>query len=76
MIDGQVNIDVYGLENLKCDHCGGIYFADVHVIKIVPKLLVGVKEDQHQILNALRCVECGYVPNGDVFISKPKLRIE
>ncbi len=67
MINGQLNIDLYSLDNLKCDHCGGIYFTDIHVIKIVPKLLIGAKEDQHHVLNALQCVNCKHVPNGHIF---------
>jgi len=75
-MNGSPPINLYEMENLKCDHCGCIYFSDVSVIKTIPKLLVGAKEDQHEVLKALRCVECGYVPNGNVFEVKPKFRID
>jgi hypothetical protein len=66
-IQPQLTINPYELENVKCDLCGGIYFVDVHVIKIVPKIRIGAKEDQHHVLNALQCVNCKHVPNGHIF---------
>lgn len=57
----NLNIKPEDVSQIKCEHCGGMFFKQVVVLNSVPKLLVGAAEDVIIPAPTFRCDDCGGV---------------
>lgn len=54
----NVNIDPLVLDTITCPSCRGNLFSQVHLLKRVPKLMVGSPSDIPLTIPIWRCVSC------------------
>lgn len=65
------SIKIEDLKNVECTKCKGIFFTEVLIVKIIPRLLVpGATADHRQQIAVLRCVDCGHI-EGQELLTKP-----
>ena len=57
----QPRIDLKKQPTIICEECSSKYFQEVVLIKKVPGILVGNKEDSIVPFPTYKCVDCGHV---------------
>lgn len=57
----DVNVDISQLEIIECPSCTGKLFTQVHLLKRVPKIMVGAPQDIPVSIPLWRCTNCGTV---------------
>lgn len=64
MQDLTPKIDLRQCENVKCEKCGGVFFREVLLLKRVPALMTGSREDTNVPFSVTKCDSCGHVNKG------------
>lgn len=64
MQDLTPKIDLRQCDNVKCENCGGIFFREVLLLKRVPALMTGSREDTNVPFSVTKCDSCGHVNKG------------
>lgn len=64
-----VNIDPSMMQTIKCASCNGKLFKQAHLLKRIPKLMVGAPSDVPVAFPVWRCVSCNtvlieFIPDG------------
>jgi uncharacterized Zn finger protein len=66
-------IDLRNCDTVTCENCGGIYFREVMILKRVPALMTGSREDTNVPFAVTKCDSCGHVNKGhNPFEESPK----
>jgi len=65
----NVNIDPTQLATICCQSCNGKLFKQAHILKRVPKFMVGAPSDVPIAFPVWRCTNCGtvlveFIPDG------------
>ena len=65
----NLNIDPKAMESIKCTSCNGMLFKQAHVLKRIPKFMIGAPTDMPLAFPVWRCVSCNtvlieFIPDG------------
>ena len=72
MIDTSI-VMLDKMENAFCTQCDSPFFEPVHVVKKIPGLLVGISQDQFQLVPLSRCTHCGHIQGADMWVKEKKI---